>query len=323
MTARELPSYVDQNFRLRDTEGAGDFVLKISNSEEDPNVLEAQVAALQLLQSTPGHLKTPVVIPCSAGQSLTREGDHSVWLVGFLEGRLLSDLAEPTDDLWHELGRGLGDVDRRLAGFDPPAARRAHGWDLRHAPGVLEHTDQIKDPRGREYVRKSLGRFGAEVLPELERLPFQVIHNDANDHNVLVEGDGAAARACGLLDFGDLVWTARVCEAGIAATYAMLCATDPLAAGARVLAGYHETLALERAEIRLVPYLIEARLCVSVTMSSYRRTMDPRNEYLSVSEAAAWRILDWMSAIPPARWAETLEDACASVRPIGGNATPR
>jgi Ser/Thr protein kinase RdoA (MazF antagonist) len=121
----------------------------------------------------------------------------------------------------------------------------------------------------------------------------------------------------GLLDFGDLVWTARVCEAAIAATYAMFETADPAASGARVLAGYHEILGLERAEVRAVPRLIDARLCVSVTMSAYRQSQEPENEYLSVSEESAWELLGRMTDTPVSHWVEPFEEACTAVRPFG------
>ena len=320
MIARELPSYVDQNFRLSDSTGT-DYVLKIMNSEEDPAFLEAQVSALGLLQRNPGRLETPAVVPGSAGRSVTREGVHPVWLVTWLSGQLLADVQDPPDALLYDLGRGLGDLDRRLAGFDDPATRRIHPWDLRNAPGALSFTDHIVDGAGRELVRSKLSRFETRVLPELDDLPLQVIHNDANDYNLLVEGEGADARVTGLLDFGDLMWTARACELAIAMTYPMLSAADALEAGARVLAGYHGALPLGRPEIRALPYLIEARLCVSVTMSAHRLSVDPANAYLAVSEAPAWSLLDWMSTTPPARWVDTFEDACASASPTGGNAS--
>lgn len=321
VTVRELPSSIDQNFHLRDAAGA-EYVLKISNTTEDPGFLEAQVSALEFLQSKPGRLDTPRAVPCSTGERVSREGAHALWLVTYLQGKPLAEVSEQPEGLYRDLGRGLGDLDGRLAGFDHPAARRIFRWDLMSAPGVVPFTDHISDSDGRKTVRSSLGRFETWVLPAVDRLPFQVIHNDANDYNILAHEDGAAVRISGLLDFGDMVWTARACEPAIAMLYPMMTADDPLVAGAEVLAGYHESLALDRAEIRLIPHLIEARLCVSVTVSSYERRLDPDNAYLSVSEATAWRLLDWMSTTPPARWVETFEDACASVRPIEGNASP-
>ena len=320
MIAHELPSYIDQNFRLSDPAGT-DCVLKIMNSEEDPAFLDAQVSALNLLQKSPGRLETPAVVPGSAGRFVTREGVHPVWLVTWLSGLLMADVPDPPDALLHDLGRGLGDLDRRLAGFVDPATRRIYPWDLRNAPGALSFIDHIADPAGRELVRSALSRFESRVLPEVDELPFQVIHNDANDYNLLVQGEGADSRVTGLLDFGDLVWTARACEVAIAMTYPMLSAAEPLEAGAHVLAGYHGALPLDRSEIRALPYLIEARLCVSVTMSAHRLSVDPANAYLAVSEAPAWSLLEWMSTTPPDRWIDTFEDACAGFDPTGGNAS--
>ena len=321
MTARELPSYEDQNFYLQDAAGA-EYVLKISNSEEELAFLEAQVSVLERLQARPGRLETPRVIRCLTGGPVTREGAHIAWLVTFLPGRILADVAEVPTDLLRDVGQGLGDLDRRLATFNHPAARRVYDWDLRQAPRALRLADHISDRTGREAVRAALSRFQADLLPEVDRLPFQVIHGDANDHNILVRGEGAASRIGGLLDFGDLVWTARACELAIAMAYPMLSAADPLEAGAHVLAGYHQALPLDRSEIRALPYLIEARLCVSVTLSAYRLSLDPANAYLAVSEAPAWRLLDWMSTTPPARWIETFEDTCVKASPIEGNAAP-
>lgn len=313
---------MDQNFRLLASGGSGDFVLKISNSDEDPGLIEAQVEALTLLQVEPGPLRTARVLPCRTGSMWTREGDHVVWLVSWLDGTVLADATDPPPELWRELGRGLGDLDRRLAAFDAPGARRAYEWDLRHAGEALRRNRSIEQAGRRRAVRGALERFRDRVVPLFPELPQQVIHNDANDYNLLVRGEGEGARVDALLDFGDLVRTARACEIAVAATYAMLGAPDPMATGSLVLAGYHEALGMERAEIRAVPHLIEARLCLSVTMSAYRRSLDPANAYLSVSEAAAWDLFERLSEIPVSRRIERFEDAGAGVRPIDGTATP-
>lgn len=281
------------------------------------------MSALDLMQARPGLLETPRVVRCSTGAPVVREGPHSCWLVTFLPGRLLADVPRPDGDLLHGFGRGLGDLDRRLEGFDHPAARRVYQWDLRQAGAALPLTDHIADRACRESVCAALSRFASEVLPDVDRLPFQVIHGDANDHNVLVREEEAAFRVTALLDFGDMVWSARACEPAIAMTYAMLQSEDPVAAAARVLAGYHETAPLGWREIRAIPHLIEARVSVSVTMSAYRREQDPANEYLSVSEASAWRLLDWMTANPPSRWTGAFEDACSDCRPLEGDVAPQ
>ena len=238
---------------------------------------------------------------CPDGGSVVQAGEHPAWLVTWLDGMPIAHLASRPPELLLALGRALGELDRRLAGFDDPAVHREFRWDLMQAPAILALTGNISDSVGRELVRRRLRRFEVEVVPRLERLPFQVVHNDANDHNVLVcPAAGSRFQPCGLLDFGDMMWTPRVCEPAIAMSYAMLGPGVPVESGRAVLSGYLETLPLGAAEIEILPDLIEARLCVSVTISAYERRCDPNNAFVTVSEAPAWRILDWLSDDPGA-----------------------
>ena len=108
-------------------------------------------------------------------------------------------------------------------------------------------------PRGTCATRAT---FGIEV-PALDHLPHQVIHNDANEHNVLVGEDGAVT---GLIDFGDVVWTARVCGLAVAGAYAMQGRPDPARAVVPVVRGYHEVAPLRADELAVLFELMRARL---------------------------------------------------------------
>jgi len=227
--------------------------------------VDAQISALRHVADRPSALATPRIIPCLDGAPATRVGEHEVCLESYLPGRPLAEFPHLSPGLLRELGRGLGELDARLESFTHPALKRPFRWDLRQASRALEFVGHVEDAAGRESVRERLEQFESEILPIVDRLPFQSIHNDANDHNVLVLESGEAR--LGLVDFGDIVWTARVCEPSIAMAYAMSKAESPVQAGAELLAGYHESLALGMAEIRVIPHLIAARLCVSVTMS--------------------------------------------------------
>lgn len=265
-------------------------------------------------------LRVPEVVRCSDGGSIVQAGKHQAWLATWLDGVPIARLDSRPPELLKALGRALGELDGRLAGFDDPAFHRTFRWELMQAPAILPLTENIGDPAGRDHVRRRLRRFEAEVIPRLERLPFQVVHNDANDGNVLVcpsdrcakdggEVGGAGYEPCGLLDFGDMMWTPRVCEPAIAMTYAMLGPDEPLESGQALLAGYQESVPLGSDEIEVLPDLIEARLCVSVTISACERKRDPENAFATLSEAPAWRILDWLAGDPGAR----LNEAFASV----------
>src|SRR4051794_8816415 len=151
------------------------------------------------------HLRDEPAVPRLAGTGA--DNGHTVRLLSWLEGR---PWAERAGDL-ASLGRLVARVDRALRDFTHPDMRRPHRWDLRRAPEL------------------------GIALPDVDHLPHQVIHNDANEHNVLVAEDGTV---CGLIDFGDIVYTPRVCGLAIAAAYAMMGMPDPARAIVPVVRGY-------------------------------------------------------------------------------------
>jgi len=313
--AHPLPSSIDQNFRLEpgSAESGACFVLKISNASELPEFLDAQVRALDFLAGVvPPTLPVPRVVRRPDGEAVVRTGPHLAWLVTWLEGTPIARLASRSVGLLREVGRALGDLDAHLARFDDPAVHRDFRWDLVRAPAILPLTVHIADPAGRELVRRRLREFERDTLPGLDSLPHQVVHNDANDHNLLVCGtspDSSGRLApCGLLDFGDLLWTPRVAEVAIAMTYAMLGPGEPVATAGALLAGYCESLPLEPEELGVLPDLIQARLCVSVTISAYERACDPENAFVSISEAPAWRLLERLASLPGSRLADAFAE---------------
>jgi 4-aminobutyrate aminotransferase-like enzyme len=142
-----------------------------------------------------------------------------------------------------------------------------------------------------------------------------VIYNDANDNNLLISDlDPAAARLCGVIDFGDMVHTITVAEPAIAAAYQMLNTDEPMAAAARVISGYDAVRPLTDLERSLLWDLIHARLYASVLMSSEARSREPDNEYLLISAEPVWRLMEELSMIDPDDAASRLNDACGTER---------
>src|SRR6185436_18685944 len=124
-------------------------------------------------------------------------------------------------------------------GFEHPAAARELKWDLTRAGWIRDHLHQVTDPARRRLVTRHLDRFEAEVLPELAGVRRGVIHNDANDWNVIVgAGHPFERRVTGIVDWGDLLESVVVAELAIACAYAMQDKPDPLGAAADVVAGY-------------------------------------------------------------------------------------
>ncbi|MGH7538266.1 MAG: aminotransferase class III-fold pyridoxal phosphate-dependent enzyme, partial [Gemmatimonadales bacterium] len=303
-TARPLPSERDQNFLLRLVDGSR-VVLKIAHAGEDRGALELQHLALRRLARRAPGLALPRVLPAVNGAEIVdipgSEGEiHCARLLAWVPGTVLAEVRPHTPELLESLGQVIAELGTGLEDLDHPAARRALKWDLARAGWVREHLDAVRDERHRAIVARVLDRYDAEVAPVLERLRAGTIYNDANDHNVLVRGDDPwTRRVVGVIDFGDLVRGPVVCDLAIAAAYAMLGKPDPLAAAARVTAGYHATRPLDEAEIDVLDALIATRLAVSVVNAAVQRTVVPENPYLTISEAPAWEALERLAALPP------------------------
>ncbi len=295
--ATALPSHVDQNFLIKARDAR--YVLKIANASADPAALDLQHTVLLYLaerRTEFAHLQMTRSGACTARVKAPGGSFHYVWMVTYLKGRTLGTVRPHMPHLLRGLGTLLGGLDRVLAGFAHPHAARYHAWDLRHAAGLRCYLPNINDEGRRAMVARALERFEGSILPQLLSLRQSIIHNDANDYNVLVTGAGYEAQVSGLVDFGDMVYTHLVCEVAIAATYVMLGKPDPVGVAAHVISGYHQAYPLQEVELELLYDLVIARLCSSVLVSAYRTTVEPENEYLRISEAPAWALLNRLYA---------------------------
>ncbi|UCE24439.1 MAG: phosphotransferase, partial [Candidatus Zixiibacteriota bacterium] len=309
-TASELPSERDQNFRLV-ASGSEEYVLKIANSEEDRSLLDFQNQQMQHLSSAGLSERVPRVYPDSSGQSIAEiEGaggaKHFVRLVSFIKGTPLSKVAPHTPELLEDLGRLLGKVSKALEGFEHPAAVREFHWDIKNASSVISsHLSDIGNPQQRDIVKHFLKMFETVVVPLRPGFRTSVIHNDANDYNVLVTGsdtDPMRSTVSGIVDYGDSVYSHTINELAVALAYAMLDKAEPLDAAASVITGYNEIYRLEENELEVLFPLTCIRLALSVTIAAYQQKQEPDNEYLGISERPAWALLERLMNVDQ-RWA--------------------
>lgn len=299
--ASPLPGEKDRNFLLETATGER-FVLKIANAGEPHEILAMQNAAMEHLAAR-GVGRIQRVIPTLPGEAIgtVTSGDeaaHFVRLLTFMPGKTWA-LANPhTPEMLATLGRLLGSVDAALSTFDHPAAHRALKWDLAQASWIRECLRYIADMGRRTNIEARIHQFEAEIQPRLAKLRRGVIHNDANDYNVLVSDAREPEReVSGLLDFGDMVHTQTICELAIACAYIMLDKPDPLATAAAIVRSYHAEYPVSEDELEVLFPLIGLRLAVSVTNSAYQRAVTPENEYLQISDGPAWRLLEKLEGV--------------------------
>ena len=314
--AEPLAGEVDRNFLLVARNGERS-VLKISRENADRVELDYQIEALRFLERSPVAHFVQRVMPTADGHLLVpydrgESGRCWVRVLSFLDGSPLVNTRKRPPALLEEIGRNLARLDLALRDFDHPGAHRDHPWNIERTHDLGRFSKQIAEPARRELVERQIERFRHEVVPCFEGLDRGVIHNDANDYNLLVRSDsGEQPRLAGLIDFGDSRDTITVAELAIAAAYLMLDQENPLAIAALVAAGYASVRPLSTAEQNVLLDLIKARLCASALMSARGLHLEPENEYLQISEQPVWRLLERMSMIDPDEATSTFVDACA------------
>jgi 4-aminobutyrate aminotransferase-like enzyme/Ser/Thr protein kinase RdoA (MazF antagonist) len=314
--ATPLPSERDQNFRL-DSGGGERWVLKIASAAEPAQALDLQNRALEHLARHAPQLGLPRLRPSLAGAPIevVERGagqSHLLRLLTWVDGTPLATARPHSPALLRSLGGFYGTLDGALRDFAHPGARRPLQWDIETAGEVIQACrDRIPAGLRRRLVERNRELFEREARPLLPGLRRSVIHNDGNDHNVLVGPPGPDRRVVGAIDFGDMLESITVAELAIAAAYASLGKSDPVAAAAHVVAGYHAALPLEEVELELLYPLIALRLSTSVAVSAAQQAQEPGNAYLAVSEADSWRALEQLAAVNPRFAHYSFRAACA------------
>ncbi len=307
-SAEELPSERDQNFRLQTEDGRA-FVLKITNGEEDRAFLEAQNQVMARLHERSVAYCPQLIQTRSGADFFEVDANGSTYagrLITWMSGEVLANCRWQGPELLRHLGSCVVEVDSALKGFDHTAMHRGHfPWDLRNASAVIDlYLDQVEDSQMRLQIEVIRSNFAEYVEPRLPLLEQSVIHNDANDHNVIVQCPAIdRQQVAGLIDFGDMVHSYTICGLAIAVAYAMLDKTDPLLAATSIVEGYHGVRPLSGDELAVVFPMACGRLAVSSCMAAVQQRQRPDDPYLSVSQEPIQRALQQLLEIHP-RFAE-------------------
>lgn len=321
-TAKLLPSERDQTFLL-ETDSGEKFVLKIANALEKRGFLEAQNEAMNHVAKSSALCQK--VIPTLSSKTITEVkspngSTHLVRLVTYLDGIPLGNIKRHSNELLRDLGRAVAEVDKALSDFDHTAIHRKFHWDMANGLEVCwEYESLITDANMRNLVKKLTADYEKNVVPLLPNLRKTIIHNDANDYNILVGGgDDLYSRnqsVIGVIDFGDLVHSYTVGGLAIAIAYTILEKPNPLAVAAEIVKGYHAEFALDENEIKALFGMICLRLCMSVCIAAHQQSQRPDDEYLAISQAPIRQTLPKFAQIHP-RFAEAVFRHACGLEPV-------
>lgn len=329
---RVLGGETDQNVRVDTTEGTTWFA-RITAAPGDE--IDWQNQLLQHLAETVPEVPAPRLRPTLDGRLVGTIVDDAgaelaLRVMTWLPGRTLAEVSHHPAALLRRLGTVAGRIGASLASM-PAHEAGTHDWDLRRVTEVVTAAlPAVEDPTNVANIRTALAWY-ARISDDLADLPHSVVHHDLNDANILIDVDAAGElQISGVVDVGDALHSARVTEVAIAAAYAMVRKTDPLAAATEVVAGFHEVVALTGRELAAVYPLALARLCMNAATWSLR-VRNSGTEYGRSRMRYTWPTIARLMQVHPAVAEERFRIACglpaaggvAELAELVARATPR
>ncbi|MBY0573786.1 MAG: phosphotransferase [Undibacterium sp.] len=308
-TASELPSYADHNFKIQNEQGV--FVLKIANPNWSYDDLDFENAALLHLEQSVPELALPSVQLACDGRHIIpiktqQEQLCHMRLMRFVAGDVYATMAARQDinqaRLQKSLGLAMAKIALGLHHFKHPNMHRYVDWNISNLAQLCPEIQHINHPRLADLLTRHTNYFLAHEKSWQQSLPMQVIHNDANDYNVIVSSpvDDVPIEVNGFIDFGDMCYQFRVFDLAIAITYALQHVEqdqDVLSTLLRIISHYHTITPLSSAELQALMPCILARLCQSILMASIAQRRDPDNQYILISQKGVRRLLVQLDTI--------------------------
>ena len=296
-----LPGEYDMNFKIhvnkKDT-----YILKISRPGVAIEELDFQQKLLQHLAESKTDLLAPEPFLDRSSMLITAVIDdfgrkRYTRLLSWIPGRMYFQVNPQRDSLRFSLGLSCGKLTKALENFDHPNAHRIFEWDLAASLWTSSQLTLFNDEQQR-ILQYFQNRF-KKAQKGYKLLRKSVIHNDPNDHNVIVSSDLRTPKVLAAIDYGDAIYTQSINDLAITCAYGIMNQADPLSACLAIIAGYNKSWPILEEELGFLYNLIAMRLVITVTKSAMNKIQEPDNVYLQVSEAKAWDVLrKWESLSP-------------------------
>ena len=301
--AQPLGSQQDSNFLLADG-GSVLGVLKIANPAFSAAEIEAQDAAaahiaaacpdLRVATATHGPAEMPVGGgPADGSRALAR-------VLRFLPGGTLAGAGRYLSPrVVAGLGAVAGQVSLALSSFEHPGLDRVLQWDLRHALRVVDAlAGHVRDEDLRDRVTAAARAAWNQVEPLAGRLPWQAVHGDVTDDNVVCLLERGLRTPDGIIDFGDLTSSWAVGELAVAITSVLRHAGAEPCSVLPAVRAFHDLRPLSAAEAAALWPLVVLRAAVLVVSGEQQAAIDGVNDYVTGALEHERRLFERAMSVP-------------------------
>lgn len=289
---REYDGEFDRNIRV--TSDGADVVLKISGPGHSRLDVDWQIDLLTHLEGRLGSeeeigFAVPRLLRTAAGEASIDVDGHRIRAMTWVPGTMLADCGDSHPSLLADMGRVSAVLTEALEGLQAPAGLSDHDWIAARSDAALRKSLAVLPASRETEVVEEILAFFEDAAPSFADLPRGVVHQDLNDHNLMVDETGS--RVVGVIDFNDSLETIRVADVAIAASYGMRRPGDPIDHVIAVAEGFDDRLPLTEGEKRVVFPLAVARLAVNWAVWTARAVADP-TPYGRARSQATWPVVD-------------------------------
>ena len=222
-----------------------------------------------------------------------------------------SSINPQLDELKYSLGEAYSEITNMLEDFHHPKATRVFDWDIAQAGWTYPYQHLFRKEE-KECIVYFTDAF-EKIQPQFQSFRKSVIHNDANDDNIIVSNALVNPRVETIIDFRDSVYTQTINDLAVAIAYGVMDQPDPLSAALPIVAGYHKKFPLFDEELKALYVLTAMRLVLSVTKSAINIKKEPGNVYLQIIDKQAWPLLCEWKNIPPALAYYSFRASCGMI----------
>jgi len=275
---KQLAGEVDLNYKATNREGKH-LLIKVLESKKD----------FSLQESIYQHLGLDI-------NFFNLNKDYKIYVIPWTEGKVWDELKEPSSSIFESIGKRAGELTKKLYDLDHPSKMYSLDWDLAQYKW-LESSIDLLEPEERVFVRQTLRELN-NIKDLYSNLRRSIVHNDLNEHNIIIKPNGFDFEISGFIDFGDAIYTQVVNDLAILIAYTSMELDYPVDGLSHIVRGYNENFPLKENDLKALPYLIKLRYCISVVKARINAVKNPENNYLQISYSKAKKGLKKWSNIP-------------------------
>ena len=197
------------------------------------------------------------------------------------------------------LGTVAGQVSLALSTFDHPGLDRVLQWDLRHALRLVDAlAGHVRDTGLRARVTDAAAAAWSRVEPLAGRLPWQAVHGDVTDDNVVCRLERGLRTPDGIIDFGDLTSSWAVGELAVAITSVLRHAGAEPCSVLPAVHAFHALRPLSAEEAAVLWPLVVMRAAVLVVSGEQQAAIDGVNDYVTGALEHERRLFERAMSVP-------------------------